>query len=115
MEHPLERGEPMLRAIDAQQVILQSNAMERVQQTHQQHQDMQQKYFELQLNEEQRLLKEKVKNAKESEEAKIKEEQERKRQMAGDPHKEKQEKKSPAPEDPNEEESEQGGHINIKV
>lgn len=106
----------MLRAIDAQQVILQSNATERVQQTQQQHQDMQQRYFELQLSEEQRLLKEKVKNTKESEEARIKEEQERKRQMAGEHRqKEHQEKKSPAPEDLGEDEPEQGGHINIKV
>lgn len=105
----------MLRAIDAQQVILQSNATERVQQTQQQHPDMQQRYFELQLSEEQRLLKEKVKDTKESEEARIKEEQERKRWMAGEQHhKEHQGKKSPVPEDI-EEEPEQGGHINIKV
>ncbi len=106
----------MLRAIDAQQVILQSNATERVQQTQQRHQDMQQRYFELQLSEEQRLSKEKVKDTKESEEARIREEHERRRQRAGEHHKEKQEKKSPPPEGLiNEGESEQGGHINIKV
>lgn len=106
----------MLRAIDAQQVILQTNATERVQQIQQQHPDMQQRYFELELSKEQRLLKEKVKDTKESEEARIKEEQERKKQLAGEHRqREHQEKKSPVPEDLGEEEPEQGGHINIKV
>ena len=51
----------MVRAIDAQQVILQSNMAEKVQQIQQQNPDMQQRYFALQLSEEDRSVKRKSK------------------------------------------------------
>ena len=54
----------MVRAIDAQQVILQSNMAEKVQQIQQQNPDMQQRYFALHLSEQDRLLREKVKQSR---------------------------------------------------
>jgi len=64
----------MLRSVDVQQIILQSNSVERVHQVQQQHPDLQQKYFADQLNKEKSLLKEKVKDLEESERLLIKEE-----------------------------------------
>lgn len=64
----------MLRSVDIQQIILQSNSVERVHQVQQQHPDLQQKYFTDQLNKEKSLLKEKVKDLEESERLLIKEE-----------------------------------------
>lgn len=61
----------MVRAIDMQQVITQAFPVEKVQQTQQQHPDIQQRYFDLKLNEEQRILREKVKNSEETHGAKI--------------------------------------------
>ena len=63
----------MVRPLDMQQILLQSNTIERVQQTQQQYPDIQQKYFGDQLNKEQSLLKEKVKDLEESERLMIKE------------------------------------------
>ena len=63
----------MVRSLDVQQILLQSNAVERVQQTQQHYPAMQQKYFGDQLNKEQALLKEKVKDLEESERLMIKE------------------------------------------
>ena len=57
----------MVRAIDAQQIILQSSVMEKIQQVQQQNPDMQQKYFALRLSEQDRLLKEEVNESDESE------------------------------------------------
>jgi hypothetical protein len=74
----------MLRATDLQQILVQSNSMERVQQAQQQHPDMQQRYFSVQLSEERKLLKETVKNTEEAEKSRIKskEEGERRRKEA---------------------------------
>lgn len=71
----------MLRAVDLQQVLMQSNSVERVQQAQQQHPDIQQRYFDVQLNEERKLRQEQVKDTEETERARIreKEEQERRR------------------------------------
>lgn len=104
----------MVRAIDAQQVILQSNRVEKVQQIQQQNPDMQQRYFALHLSEQDRLLKEKVKQSEESEKAAIKEEEERKN---GRKNKDQHLKENPeilALSEEDESEAE-GGHINIKV
>ncbi len=67
----------MVRALDVQQVILQSNSVERVQQAQQHQANLQQKHFESQLAKEKRLLREKVKDLEESERLMIKEKQER--------------------------------------
>jgi hypothetical protein len=57
----------MVRPLDVQQTILQSNAVERVQQVQQQHPDIQQRYFRDQLNKEKSLLEKKVKDLEETE------------------------------------------------
>jgi len=67
----------MVRALDVQQVLLQSSAVERVQQVQQHQADVQQNHFEGQLAEDKRALREKVKNLEETERLKIKEEEER--------------------------------------
>lgn len=61
----------MLRGIDVKQVILQTNPVEKVQQTQQQHPDMQQRYLEIQLSEEKKVQKEHVNYSEEAEKARI--------------------------------------------
>ena len=63
----------MLRAIDIQHVLVQSNSMERVQQTQQQHPDQQQRYLDIQGKEEKKLSKEMVKNTDEPDHARVQE------------------------------------------
>jgi len=103
----------MVRAIDAQQVILQSSMMEKIQQIQQQNPDMQQRYFALQLSEQDRILKEKVNQSDESEKATIKEKQDREKKQ--------KEKKKQYNENTDlltvedGESTDEGGHINVKV
>jgi len=80
----------MLRGIDVKQVFLQTNSVERVQQTQQQHPDMQQRYLEIQIGEEKKLQKENVHNSEETEKARIgqkKEEEKRKGARKGEQNK----------------------------
>ena len=102
----------MVRAIDAQQVILQSSIAEKVQQIQQQNPDMQQRYFALQLSEQDRLLKEKVNKSEESEKASIKEKQNREERKKDD--KSRKESKGILTAEEGETAGE-GGHINVKV
>lgn len=102
----------MVRAIDAQQVIMQSNMVEKVQQIQQQNPDMQQRYFALHLSEEDRLLREKVKQSEESEKAEIKEKKER--ESGGRKSKEQHLQEAHTVVEESEFEGE-GEHINIKV
>ena len=104
----------MVRAIDAQQVILQSSITEKVQQIQQQNPDMQQRYFALHLSEQDRLLREKVKQSEESEKAAIKEKEERENARK---RKEQHTKENPEHLTASEESEfeDEGGHINIKV
>jgi hypothetical protein len=67
----------MVRSLDVQQVLLQSNAVERVQQVQQQQGDAQQRHFQAQLLEERRELREKVKTPEESERLMIRDEDRR--------------------------------------
>jgi hypothetical protein len=67
----------MVRSLDMQQVLLQSIAVERVQQVQQQQADVQQRHFGSQLAEEKRELREKVKDLEETERLMIREEEER--------------------------------------
>jgi hypothetical protein len=67
----------MIRSVDVQQVILQLNSIERVQQVQQQHPDVQQRYFEDQLNKEKKEVKEKVQQSEELDYALIREEERR--------------------------------------
>lgn len=106
----------MLRAADLQQILIQSNSIERVQQAQQQQSDMQQRYFSVQLSEERKHVKETVKSAEETEKAKIKEEEEKgkrwKKAKNDDNRGDKQEiaKEKKEPDD-----HEHGGLIDIKV
>ncbi len=103
----------MVRAIDAQQLLTQLHPIEKVQQIQQQHGDMQQRYFQMQLSEQDRILREKVKQADESEKAIIKEREERKEKRQG---KDKQDRDAAALLSAEEGDSaDEGGHINIKV
>lgn len=67
----------MLRSLDVQQVLLQSSAIERVQQVQQQQGDAQQRHFHAQLLEEKRELREKVKDPDEAERLMVRDEDER--------------------------------------
>lgn len=68
----------MLRSVDIQQILMQSNSVERVQQVQQQSADMQQRYFGVQLTEERKQAKEKINDSEEASKVKIgKEEKER--------------------------------------
>jgi hypothetical protein len=102
----------VVRAIDAQQVILQSSVMEKIQQIQQQNPDMQQRHFALQLSEQDRLLKDKVNHSDESEKAAIKEKQDRERKQREKKEKNRENTDLFAIED---ESKDEGGHINVKV
>ena len=103
----------MLRAIDIQHVLVQSNSAERVQQAQQQHPDQQQRYLDVQVKEEKKLSKETVKDAENADHARVqeKEEQERSQHHAGG--QQKHEKSDPEKKDP--EDDEHGGIIDIRV
>ena len=107
----------MVGPIDAKVSILQTHPTEKVQQVQQQHADMQQRYFNLQLTEERRLQKEKVKDLEQKDSAVIRDtfEREQKRQEAKDQGKEERDGESPASGDQGEEEPVPGSHIDIKA
>jgi len=103
----------MVRAIDAQQSIIQMHPAEKVQQIQQQHGDMQQRYFQIELSEQDRIFREKVKQSEESERAIIREKEEQKDKRQG---KDKQNRETAGLLSSEESESaDEGGHINIKV
>ncbi len=103
----------MVRAIDVQQSILQTTSLEKIQQIQQQHADMQQRYYQLKLSEEDRLAQEKIRQFEEAEKAKIREKEENKDKRRG------ANQHSPNHAelltDDSDEESGEGGHINITV
>ncbi len=103
----------MVRAIDLQTSVLQTSATEKIQQIQQQHADMQQRYFQLKLSEEDRLAQEKIRKFEEAQKAKIrrKEEKNDKRKGADRQNNNNTELLT----DISDEESGEGGHINIKV
>lgn len=103
----------MVRAIDLQTSVLQTSATEKIQQIQQQHADMQQRYFQLKLSEEDRLAQEKIREFEEAQKAKIRkqEEQRDKRNGAGRQN----HNHAELPADDGDEESGEGGRINIKV
>jgi len=103
----------MVRAIDAQQSIIQMHPAEKVQQIQQQHGDMQQRYFQMQLSEEDRILREKVKQSEEAEKTIIREKEEQKDKRQGRDKQNKEDMALVSPEDA--ESPDEGGHINIKV
>jgi hypothetical protein len=90
--------------------------MERVQQTQQQHPDMQQRYFGIQLSEERKHLKETVKNAEETEKSRIRgEEEKERRQKKMKSETENAEEMEVKQEAADPDDAEQGGLIDIKV
>ncbi|MBW1670329.1 MAG: hypothetical protein JRJ43_01425 [Deltaproteobacteria bacterium] len=106
----------MVRSLDVQQIILQSNVVERVHQVQQQHPNLQQRYFADQLNKEESSLKEKVKDLEESERLMIKEE-ERQPKREKNPKGSKQERgKEDASDISNDLSTDEvGGKVDIKV
>jgi hypothetical protein len=106
----------MLRAVDVQQILLQTTSLERIQQTQQQQSDLQQRYVAVHSNEEKKILKEKVKESDETEKARIRREaeRERKRKMARD-HQKAEQKQRLIPEEDEPPEEGMGGGINIRV
>lgn len=103
----------MVRAIDAQQSILQTHSTEKVQQIQQQHADMQQRYFQLKLSEEDRLTKERVNHSDETQKAAIREKEERERRRKSAAQQNQDHHELYTPDDS--ESPEEGGVINIKV
>jgi len=83
----------MVRAIDIQHVLVQSNSMERIQQTQQQNPDQQQRYLNIQQKEEKKLSKETVKDTEELNQGRVQEknEQEGAKRHASDQGKKKDE------------------------
>lgn len=73
----------MVRAIDLQQSLAQVPSTEKIQQIQQQHADMQQRYFQLNLSEEDRLARGKNREFEEAEKAKIRERKENEEKRKG--------------------------------
>jgi len=106
----------MVRSLDVQQVLLQSNVVERVQQVQQQHADVQQRYFEDQLTKEKRELKEKVKDIEETERLMINEEERRgKKKTKSEDGRTKKEKECADDDANNLSAGETGGKVDIRV
>lgn len=102
----------MVRAIDAQQVMLQLDHMGKVQQVQQQHAEMQQRYFDVQQSEQRRLLQKKVKDTDETSKTLIENKEHEKRSGSNrrDAHEEEDHQGETEPE-----ETQRGGNINITV
>ncbi|MBN1380257.1 MAG: hypothetical protein JXA41_01130 [Deltaproteobacteria bacterium] len=103
----------MVSPIARQQSILQSSIVERIQQTQQQHPDMQQRYFEIQLREERKKMLQKAKDTEEAQNARIRDEDDRKRQADDQETQESAENDVPTEEtmiDPD-----APGHVDVKV
>ena len=102
----------MVRAVDIQHSILQTNVTERVQQVQQQHPDLQQRYFDIQLSQERRKMLQKVKDPEETERTKLGKDEKRNQQ------KDQQEKDETPPQGlPGElsADQDQGSYIDIKA
>jgi hypothetical protein len=103
----------MIKAIDAQQIILQSEQASRVQQVDRQHHDeMQKRYLDIQSQEEKKLLQKAVKNPDETEKTMIREDDQRRNNQQQGQAKDETEKKDESMDD---ETPQEGEHINIRV
>lgn len=109
----------MVRPVDAQQIVLQTNSLEKVQQLQRQHSTLQQQYIELQIKEEKKLAKEIVQDSAETEKAVIKEkekeEEEKKRQSQQSPNKRIEKNNKEIDVELDDEFKEMGRFIDIKV
>jgi len=103
--------EKMVTAIDVQQSILQTSPAEKIQQIQQQHADLQQRYNQLKLSEEDRLAREQVMKFDETDKAIIREQEEKEdRRRGGGGHPRKHIEMIT-----DDENSEEGALVNIKV
>ena len=103
----------MVRAIDLQLSLMQTSAAEKIQQIQQQHADMQQRYHQLKLSEEDRLAQETIRKFEEADRAKLRKKEDFKEKRKGDNPSLRQ--RAELQTDKKEELSEEGGHINITV
>ena len=105
----------MLKAIDAQQVIIQIDHAARVQQ---QHPEVQQRFIQVQTQEERRLMQERVRNAEETDRARIRGDEKRENRNSGGGNPEKGKEglphRGPGPEEPQRVDL-PDGHINITI
>jgi hypothetical protein len=99
----------MVNLIERQ--ILQSKIIDRIQQIQQQHPDMQQQYFEIQLNQERRKMVKKVNESKEMYKARIEEEGKKQQKDQQKKH----ETAEPGIDGEAASEQAQDSHIDIKV
>jgi hypothetical protein len=103
----------MIKAIDAQQVIIQTEQANRVQQTQRQHPEMQQRYLEIQAREEKKILQKAVAKSEDTDRALIRDEGQKEKQH------EQQGRHGSEPENSGECQQEEmppeGGLINIRV
>jgi len=102
----------VVRAIDRQESILQSNITERIQQIQQQHPDIQQRYFEIQLRQEHKKKLQRVSESDEKEPVHSREEGKKR-------HDESQRKdestRAISLDESSSDPDDQHGHIDIKV
>ena len=107
----------MLRAVDLQQILLQTTSVEKIQQTQQQQSELQQRYVAMHENEEKKILKEKVKESEDPDKVRMQreEERERKRKRARDQQRAAGVSRPHTPQEEEPPEENQGGRINIRV
>lgn len=105
----------MVRALDMQQIILQSNPVEKIQQAQQKHPEMQQRQFDLEMAQEKKLQQEKTRQLHESEQARIRWEEERRQGRQGGDRREFQDHETPPGAVAEEDTPIQGGRIDVKV
>ncbi|HPC73952.1 MAG TPA: hypothetical protein P5551_01555 [Syntrophales bacterium] len=105
----------MLRAVDVQQILLQTNPVERIQQTQQQQSDMQQRHFAVEVGLEKKIMEEKVKVADETERPGIQREEEEKRKRHSKDSRSDREHSAEAADKEAAEDKPQGRWIDVKV
>lgn len=103
----------MIKAIDAQQVIIQTEQANRVQQVDRQHPEMHQRYLDIQAREEKKILQKAIKNSEETAQSLIRDEEQKEKRR------EQQSRQGQEAEgfggNGEEEMPQEGGHINIRV
>jgi hypothetical protein len=105
----------MLKAIDSQQVIIQTEQANRVQQVDRQHPEMQQRFLDMEARQEKKLLHRAITSSHEAEHAAIRDENQKERENNSPQGR--RAKDSEGSEQNSEEDGEEsaGGHINIRV
>jgi hypothetical protein len=103
----------MIKAIDAQQVIIQTEQANRIQQVDRQHPEMQQRYLDMQAREEKKLLQKAITHSEGADQAVIRDEEHKKEGREQQSRRRKESEGSA--EDWDEEMPPEGGHINIRV